>query len=438
MELKDVLLSPLYLVIVYVFAFYWRGKLTDERNRKFFIPALSAKIFGAFFFACIYEFYYGGGDTFTFHYGSKLIWQAFLDTPSTGIKMLFLDANEYTDDTVKYLIRLRFFRASEEWSLVKIAGFVGLFTFNSYLSISIIFATFSFFGTWKLYQTFLRIYPSLSSPLAFVILFVPSAIFWASGLMKDTITLGCIGFLTYGLFNLFYFKRKFLFSIIVVLLSAKYLIALKMYILLSFAPAFLLWIYTSIQKKISNVALQAMMLPVLLGGIGAMGYLTISKLASSSAEYASMDAITYKVAAFHHDHLERAGGSSYSLGDIEYTPMGMLKKFPSSVNVTLFRPYLWEARNVVVLFGAVESLLYLLGTLWVFFKVGPLFFFKKSFSHPDVLLCLVFTLLLGFIVGLTSYNFGALGRFKVPLMPYYGITLVLIYHLKQKLKHSTE
>jgi hypothetical protein len=41
-------------------------------------------------------------------------------------------------------------------------------------------------------------------------------------------------------------------------------------------------------------------------------------------------------------------------------------------------------------------------------------------------MCLIFTLLLGFAVGLTSYNFGALSRYKIPAMPLFAIMLVLL------------
>jgi hypothetical protein len=55
-------------------------------------------------------------------------------------------------------------------------------------------------------------------------------------------------------------------------------------------------------------------------------------------------------------------GSGYTLSSMEATPLGMLKVAPEAINVTLFRPYLWESRKPVVLITAVESFLTLLFT----------------------------------------------------------------------------
>jgi hypothetical protein len=41
-----------------------------------------------------------------------------------------------------------------------------------------------------------------------------------------------------------------------------------------------------------------------------------------------------------------SGGSFYTLGDIEYSALGLLKIIPKAVNVSLFRPYLWEAKKL--------------------------------------------------------------------------------------------
>lgn len=38
-------------------------------------------------------------------------------------------------------------------------------------------------------------------------------------------------------------------------------------------------------------------------------------------------------------------GSFYTLGDIDYSAMGLLKVAPKAINVSLFRPYIWEIRK---------------------------------------------------------------------------------------------
>ncbi len=59
-------------------------------------------------------------------------------------------------------------------------------------------------------------------------------------------------------------------------------------------------------------------------------------------------------------------------------------------------------------------------------KAGPLKLLKSLFSNPEVTLCLSFTIILGFVVGFTSMNFGALARFKIPILPFFAMGIFII------------
>ena len=43
-----------------------------------------------------------------------------------------------------------------------------------------------------------------------------------------------------------------------------------------------------------------------------------------------------------------------------------------------------------------------------------------------VLVCILFALLFGFTIGISTPNFGALVRFKIPLVPFYVVGLYVI------------
>jgi hypothetical protein len=66
MALKDLLLTPLYLPFILLLAVWLRTKMTDSVTRRYFLPGLFVKITGAVALGLIYQFYYGGGDTFNF------------------------------------------------------------------------------------------------------------------------------------------------------------------------------------------------------------------------------------------------------------------------------------------------------------------------------------------------------------------------------------
>jgi hypothetical protein len=123
---------------------------------------------------------------------------------------------------------------------------------------------------------------------------------------------------------------------------------------------------------------------------------------------------------------EKTEGSGYNLGDFDPTISGILKKFFPAVNVSLFRPYIWEAKKPIIMLAALESLFFLIFTLYVIVTANPFTTIKKIYKDPNIFFCLVFVLIFAFLTGLSSYNFGTLSRYKIPCMPFYMIFLVLL------------
>jgi hypothetical protein len=81
-----------------------------------------------------------------------------------------------------------------------------------------------------------------------------------------------------------------------------------------------------------------------------------------------------------------------------------------------------------MLITAIESAIILLITLYLLVKTRIIGIFTVLNKYPFALFCLIFTLLFGFAVGFTSYNFGALARYKIPCLPFYGAFLAIIWN----------
>ncbi|MFM7487906.1 MAG: hypothetical protein ACKO13_13430 [Cytophagales bacterium] len=203
MELRDLLVTPIVFVFVLVIGYLLRQYFTDALNRRYFLPALALKMFGAVVLGLIYQFYYPGGDTFNYHtHGSRHIWNAFIDSPLAGFKLLLND--DTTDpELYRYASRILFLKDSSSFFVVRIAAVFDLFTASSYAATAILFSVFSFVGSWMLYITFYQKYPELHKPLAVACLFIPSVVLWGSGVLKDSIVLACLGMLTYETNRLF-------------------------------------------------------------------------------------------------------------------------------------------------------------------------------------------------------------------------------------------
>ncbi len=87
-----------------------------------------------------------------------------------------------------------------------------LFCFNTYTVIGLFFALISFGGMWAMYITFLRIYPLAYKKLAIAVFFLPSVFFWGSGLMKDSLCIGALGWVFYGFYHVFIVRKNLLLA----------------------------------------------------------------------------------------------------------------------------------------------------------------------------------------------------------------------------------
>jgi hypothetical protein len=428
MELRDLIVTPLVILLVLAVAYFVRGRVTDPVTRKYFLSALAVRIFGALAVGFIYQFYYDGGDTYNFHTrGSRHIWEAFMDNPEVGFRLLVANGQN-SPGTYAYSSQIPFFKDPSSYFVIRTAALFDLITFSSYSATAVLFALVSFAGAWCMFMAFYRQTPQLHYGLAVAILFIPSVVFWGSGLLKDTLTLAALGFMTYAISNLFLLKRVTTRSILLLLLSAWILFVVKKYILLCFLPAAFLWVYAAQLQRIRSVVLKILLVPVILLLLLASGYYSIILVGQDDQRYAiDRIAVTAQVTAYDIGfYTGRGAGSTYDLGELDGTFGNLIAKFPQAVNVALFRPYLWEVRNPLMLLSALESLALIGLTVFVLFRSGTTLF--SVMRNPTVLFCLVFSITFAFAVGVSTFNFGTLTRYKIPLLPFYSMALLYLYY----------
>jgi len=428
LELRDFIVTPIVIFLVYAGAYWIRPYVTDELNRRYFIPALTVRIFGALAVGFIYQFYYDGGDTFAYHtHGSRVIWEAFMDSPANGVNA-FLSNGTYGPGLWAAAERIWFWRDPSSFFIVRISAFFDLFTFSSYSATAVLFSVLAFTGAWMFYLVFYKIRPEAYRILAVCCLFIPSTIFWGSGIFKDSVTLAFVGVSTYCVYKIV-IEKKYNLSILVLLVLSFYIIfTVKKYILISFIAGVVAWLFSKQYFNTRSVALRVLVIPLLLYLYFSVSYFSISKVMEEDSKY-SIDKIakTSMITAYdiRYGWGAREGiGSGYSLGELDGTWQSMLSLAPGGINVALFRPYLWEVRNPLMLLSALESLITLFFTLYVLFGVGLKF---PRYLKSEVIFCFVFVLIFAFGVGISSYNFGTLSRYKIPLLPYYFSALALIY-----------
>ena len=445
LSLKDVVVVSFWIIMLYLVCYLYRSYFyRGTVFYKYFVWAWTARVFGTIASVLLYDFYFKGGDTFQYMLCTNAANEAFWTNQSIFWDIIFSSADDYSLETWNFLwdrmdstYRMNFYGGDTGY-VIKAGSLFSIFTFNSYFSIALFFSFLSFLGCWKLFRMFYEMYPHLHYELAISILFIPSVFFWGSGFMKDPLCLAALGFLSYASFELLIKKRKILKNVFVVLFSINVIIGIKIYILIAYLPAILIWLLIRYRSNIQSRLIKKLMIPVMLVGIVVFGGGALKVLSSINERY-SMDGIlnTAVITSQYIKSVNEKKGLSggYDLGDFEPTVSSALAMIPKGIVVTLYRPFLWETNSPAMLLTAIESFITLLFTLYVFIRVGIFRFFRISANSPEVLFCLIFAIIFAGAIGISTYNFGSLARYKLPLLPFYYSGLIILLHLsKNKVK----
>jgi hypothetical protein len=346
------------------------------------------------------------------------------------LKWLFERGENFDLSLLKDLRNAGYYNSEPNFTVIKLVAIFSFFTFGKYMVINLIFSLIAFSGAWKLFLFFYEQYPQHHKKFALAILFLPTFVFWSSGILKDPLCIGAMGWITYALNKIFCRKEGIIKNSILLAFFGYILAIIKVYIFICYVPFFILFIILKNTANVNSRILKYMIAPALII-ISLAGFSRLLKSYDEElAEYA-VNHVT-KTMKNLNDAIEAQTGpgaeSNFSLGaEFDGSPKGLLKIAPIAIGTTLFRPFLWESHNSSSLLAALESLLIMMFTLFVICKAGAINFIKIVLKDPLVTYCFLFALVFALFVGASTLNFGTLVRYKIPCMPFYLISLFLIY-----------
>ncbi|HQV50684.1 MAG: hypothetical protein IPI00_00415 [Flavobacteriales bacterium] len=425
-----------YVLGLYVyFARIKNVRIRKEPEYKYLLWGLMAKLFAGIVFSLIYFYYYQGGDSVAYFYGAVSMRNLAMVDPLAYLNQLFGDNtlenwNVYTWETGKPFQYLYF--DDRTFFVIRITSLLAILSFNSYLNASLLIASASFFGIWACFRTFVSYFPQQTGKLAIAFLFMPSVIFWGSAILKDTFTISAVFWFIHSIDEIFFKKRNITSRVIILVLSSMIMVLIKPYIFMTLFPVMVLWLFYFRVVQIKNLLVKFVVVPIVMIGTGALCLSILDSLGDSLDKFALDEALnTIEVTQMDLAKVDWYGANSFNIGEFDGTWSGVFSKFPVATNAALFRPYIWESSSVVVAMSGLENLWVLWLTLLVIWQVGPGFVLRAMIGNPLILMSMSFALLFGFIVGVTTPNFGALVRFKIPLIPLYISALYLIKYLGQ-------
>jgi hypothetical protein len=431
LSLKDLFLTPLYLALILAIAFIIARTIKNEQNRKYFFRGIVLKLVGGILFGIVYATIYRGDTSLYWKYGT-IIGDAFWDSPGIWLKLILRFPVD--TETIPYLSKIPWYNDHSSYFTCQITGLLAPFCFNTYSVIVLFFGLLSFNGLWHLFLVFNNLYPTLHSKTALSLFYLPSLVFWGSGIMKDPLVLTGLGWITYAFYFGLIKRQSYIKCFLLAFFGMYVLFSVKPYVIACFFPPMLLWLYTLYLSKIPNVIAKIVFSSFSVLVIVGIMALFFSRLqASSGQNIQDLNSVTNQISQSSQwiSSISGEQGSSYSLGVNDGTVVGSLSLFPQAVFTSLFRPFLWEAKNISTLLAALESSWFIFITVTIFYKVGLFESIKIIYKDKTIMFCFIFAMIFSFIVGISSGNFGTLVRYKIPMMPFYINSIFAIWHTYQ-------
>lgn len=377
----------------------------------YFWPAFGLKIASGIGIGMLYFFYYGHGDVYNYdHDASELAGLAWQE-PATYLASW---AGAYPEG-----LELKY--SGEERALLtaKIFSLFYLITNCNFWLASIWLSFLSFQASFHLVVRLVRFRPFLqkAAPLAF--LFWPSHVFWTSGLIKESLAMGCMAFIAATALPLIFRDEKLKWAeVLLSILLFILLFQIKYYYAGLFGPFLLCLLVVSwLQRRYTWHELEAcgLFLVLLALGVG-----TVSQLHPNMypSRFLHVWVENYYLLAS-----VSAEGNYVLFEGILPAWESIGAHAPKAVFAGLLAPVLpMEPGNPLKLAAGAENtfllLLSVVGVLGWVLKPG------KKISLPVLVVCL-YVLVFALFMAIAAPNFGTLLRYRIGYHPFF-VLLVLV------------
>lgn len=406
----------LFSIFNIVFVVYLATRLyTIDRSalKPYFWPAFLFKMLAGLSLGLLYTYYYEVGDTFSFFSdGTELSSLARNDFTTYA---RFLISGDESFDIWQSLI----FKEPRSLFMTKCISVVNLVTLDNYWITSLYFSFLSFIGTWLLVKTLVRLYPGFLQAAVIAFLFFPSFVFWSSGIIKESLVMPCLFYLTIIFLRLWHGRKIRPLAWIIVLLSIWIVWSLKYYYAAVFFPVVitsLLVRYVFIYVIKSNrVALQYAVwiilfsVPLFLVSVAHPNFdpeRLLNVIVLNNRIYSELS----------------APGNLIHYYSLKPTILSFLTNAPWALVSGLFRPFLWEATTWPKFIVAFENLALLAAFFFALRNIAKL---ASSKYLPLIFALVVYVIVLCIFLALSTPNFGTLARYRIGFLPYVVFLLLI-------------
>jgi hypothetical protein len=427
----NVLLSIVGLTLIYIYLYLRYKRNKEKPYYRFFIAAFSFKVVlvlaNALFYIIAYK---GGGDSINYWRNAEMLNNLLFENPSFYFQEMFYDNSDNNVlahfNATTGIPSSDYYNEAETFFVCKIGSIFSFFTFGSYILLDIIFSFITFLASWRLFEMVRSFNLHSDRTIAFAIFGIPSLGFWCSGLSKDTVLFVAICFAFYYL-NILITAQKELKKRYWLFLFVAFFVMFKVrpFILMAVLVPMFMAYGVRLSNKINRGNILQFLSKLTFFSICILAFAFF--LQSSIAETFINEA---KVVNLDLTNNLTYGNKKYSLGELEFTPLGMVKAIPASVIAGLYRPYIWESQSLTLILNGLESLVLMFLTIRFFVLNNLKERFQLIQKTEFLIFSLFFIFIIAYIAGYTSILFGLLVRIRAPLIPF--LILILMVKMKNK------
>ncbi len=384
--------------------------------------AFLAKVIAGLLLGVVYTFYYTNrltSDTFKFFDDSKIMFNLLFEHPKWFLQML----TSYHDDA-SYL--LPYYDVMHNWynksaifndyrTQIRINTLLRFVSLGYYNVHAIIFSFLSFIGLTALLKLFIDDLKEKRNLLYIGVYFLPSVVFWGSGLLKDSLIFFATGITLYQLNKLFVNKTGKLFHGFFFILSFSFLMVIKFHNYILMVPLCFAYIVSKLYGKrkwlifISSVVVY---------------YVVLIKIYYLLPGYGLIDLLSKKQNEFIILAEQSRAQSQIQLTELTPNFWNAIANTPEALYHSFFRPWFWESKSPFILLAGFENMVILL--LIAFCFLG---FNAKTKITSLFLLSLFYVFSLFELIGLVTPVMGAMVRYKSQALPFLAFSIIHLTNL---------
>jgi hypothetical protein len=356
-------------------------------------------------------------DIFKFFDDSAVMFSALPERPGDYLRMLFAVGNDTPwFDERYYMVMNNWYRQFESnlyndaHTMIRFNAALRLLSFGEY-HVHTVFAAFcALAGMVGIHRAFVKELPGRERALAWVVFAVPSVLFWASGVLKESLLFLGLGLLVWLVRR--FLRGRFRWSDGPVLVACLLLLfTLKLYVLLSLVPALAAFALARWSGRTlpSFAGVYALMVALVVLSAQVPGWNVLDILAWKQWDFIGLARAT-------------EAGSFVAPEPLEPTLWSFVRHAPGALWSATMGPLLHHAGGALGLATVAEGIALLALLAFCLWMRRP----WHTLDGPLLLALLAFCCTLLLVIGYTTPVMGAVVRYRTPMLPFLLIAALLV------------